>query len=142
MQNFKCSLPALTISSFLSLLILLKFQFCNLENAVHSGDPIRSNALFPNTMSIALSLFSFLVKSHGVPSSGSFSVKSNDNPEAIPRALAMLFTLGGEYTSIIGSLIPSLSSAFVISSIPSFQLLLFFAFSTLSLILMIESLTP
>ena len=76
MQNFKFLLPCSLISLFLSSGILPILYFCSCENAVQIGDPTISSALLPNTMSIALSLFSLMLKSHGFPSSGSQVVRS------------------------------------------------------------------
>jgi hypothetical protein len=48
---------------------------------------------------VALSFFSAVLKTHVFPSSGSFTVRSNDLPGINLIFSANLFTLGGEYIS-------------------------------------------
>ena len=121
MQNLKWCNPSSIILFFLSTSILGKFQFCNCENAVHNGDPMSNNPLLASTRSTAFLHFSGLLKSHGLPSSGSFVVRSSDRPGTIPNLAAIPLTLVGEYISITGDPIPSSARAACILFTSSFH---------------------
>ena len=78
---------------------MLTLMFWNVENAVHIGEPMSSSGLYSRISRRAFSRLSRRVKSHGWPSSGSFTVMSNARPGARylyrPR-LSSVVMRGGE----------------------------------------------
>ena len=88
------------MSSGLALLTAL--NLCHVQNAVHMGEPISRTGRECCSSSRALVLFDFSEKSHGMPSSGSLTVRSRARPGV--RFLNLLLMIskvmrGGEYIS-------------------------------------------
>ena len=73
-------------------------SFCKRENGVHIGEPISSIGFSLLTSSNAFARLDGLSKSHGLPSSGSTTVRSKAKPRLRPMWPASADTLGGEYT--------------------------------------------
>ena len=89
-------------------------RFCRLLNIVHGGLPISMNGFESRTNPLTRALTSFLLKSHGLPVSGSLRVRSrlhpgfNVVPPYVLRA-ASCTILGCEYTSDTSAPISSYS---------------------------------
>ena len=76
-----------------------QLRYCQVENAVHMGEPVKNNGFDCRSNSRALHLLDFKQKSHGRPSSGSLTVRSMAMPGARFRYLPFLISsviLGGE----------------------------------------------
>ena len=64
------------------------------ENGVQGGLPTNNHGFLDLRSSSALFLFCFIVKSHGSPSNGSATDRSNDHPGFKPCFAALFATLG------------------------------------------------
>ena len=74
-------------------------MYCHVLKAVHIGDPMRSAGHCSSSIRSALFRFSGREKSHGMPSSGSTTERSNAMPGAqayLGRRAAKAPTRGGE----------------------------------------------
>ena len=78
--NSMCSQASLYARRRVAGFARVAFSRCHVEKAVHIGEPMRSIGLLRCNSLRALILFAGTVKSHGCPSSGSFTVRSSASP--------------------------------------------------------------